>query len=49
MEDEDDPEGHARILAEQKQLIGDVDDYVRMTNTRHHWSNIRLEARLDPA
>ena len=49
VEDEDDPVEHARILAEQKALIGDVDGYVRMTNTRHRWTSGRLEARLDPA
>ena len=41
--------GHEEALADAKRRIGDVDDYVRMTNTRHHWTSGRLEARLDPA
>ena len=49
VEDEDDPEEHGRVLALAKAEIGDVDDWVRMTNTRHHWDRGRLEARLDPA
>jgi hypothetical protein len=48
VEDEDDPEEHARILKEQIAIIGDVGAVVGMVNTRHHFSWGRLEARLDP-
>ena len=47
VENEEDPEEHARILAEQKTLLGDVGDHVWVTNTRHHWTWGRLESRLD--
>lgn len=46
-EDEDDPDEHARILAEQVSLLGDVGGVVKLANTRHHHSFGRLEARVD--
>jgi hypothetical protein len=49
VEDEDDPEEHARILGEQKQLIGDGGDLVWIRNHRHNRTNERLEARVDKA
>ena len=48
-EPERDEEGHDLALEKAKALLGDEDDYVRITNTRHHWTNGRLEARVDPA
>jgi len=40
---------HAAALADAKARIGGEMDYVRATNTRHHFTFGRLEARLDPA
>lgn len=48
-EPETDEEGHDLALEKARAEIGDVDEWVHMTNTRHHWDRGRLEARLDPA
>jgi hypothetical protein len=49
VENEDAPEEHARILAEQKALLGDVGDLVWIRNNRHHRTYERIEARVDAA
>ncbi len=49
VEDEDDPVEHARILAEQKALLGDVGGLVWIRNNRHHRTFERIEARVDAA
>ena len=47
VEDEDDPEEHARILAEQKALLGYEGDLVWIRNHRHHRTYERIEARVE--
>lgn len=43
----DPPDGEE--LRRQIELLGDVGGYVWLTNTRHHWTYGRLEARVDKA
>lgn len=49
VEDEEDPEAHAIILAEQKRVIGDTGGLVWVRNHQHARTNERVEARIDRA